>query len=307
MIEELIANGQYSDALEVLTNTSDELVRYQRLLCLVGLEQYEQALHEAVVAKDSATTTYYDVVGMYVEVLKELNDYEQAIDILIEELQMPYIPNQYADMYNAAYDHILSLKFEQNQAIKRNTKEVFTEDQMEEILFGDNPDLMMMVIEQLESYNLRNVIYIIKSFLQDPTRNSVLKSILLEMCIDQEIEEDLLVIKNGYEIDINPSYLEKVLDHESSEMIIEMLGNAIADENPSLYEMCAEFLQFYLYHMYPIFIDEENYSLVAAGIHYYMAMLNGIEMDSYELCELYNIDEDDLEEQLQIMKEIQSE
>ena len=46
MIEEYIANSQFQDALDLLTDLDDETVRYQRLVCLYGLGQYQQAKNE---------------------------------------------------------------------------------------------------------------------------------------------------------------------------------------------------------------------------------------------------------------------
>ena len=66
MIEELIQDGEYRQALSMLNDMNDENTRYLRLVCLVGLEEYQQAKQEGILAKASAKETYYDVVSMYV-------------------------------------------------------------------------------------------------------------------------------------------------------------------------------------------------------------------------------------------------
>ena len=71
MIEEYIANSQFQDALELLTDLDDEMVRYQRLVCLYGLGEYQAARSEGVLAKAKAGNTYYDVISIYVSVLKD--------------------------------------------------------------------------------------------------------------------------------------------------------------------------------------------------------------------------------------------
>ena len=63
MIEEYIANSQFQDALELLTDLDDEMVRYQRLVCLYGLGEYQAARSEGVLAKAKAGNTYYDVIS----------------------------------------------------------------------------------------------------------------------------------------------------------------------------------------------------------------------------------------------------
>ena len=107
MIEEYIANSQFQDALELLTDLDDEMVRYQRLVCLYGLGEYQAARSEGVLAKAKAGNTYYDVISIYVAVLKELEEFEEAINIIVEELSMPYIPYEYDGMKGNMRDNII--------------------------------------------------------------------------------------------------------------------------------------------------------------------------------------------------------
>ena len=110
MIEELIEEGQYQVALSRLTDMDDEMTRYYRLVCLNALEDYQRCMQEGAVAKMQANNTYYEVTALYLNALKELEEYEQAINILIEELSMPYIPQQYENLFNAVYDEIILMK-----------------------------------------------------------------------------------------------------------------------------------------------------------------------------------------------------
>ena len=111
--KEMCIRDRYNQALSMLHDMNDETTRYLRLVCLVGLKEYQQAKAEGAWAKANAKETYYDVVSMYVTALKELGDYEEAINILIEELSMPYIPYQYEMLFNTAYDEVLLDKQEE--------------------------------------------------------------------------------------------------------------------------------------------------------------------------------------------------
>ena len=51
MIEELIQCGDYQQALTMLEDMDDESVRYLRLVCLVGMGEYQQAKTEGAWAK----------------------------------------------------------------------------------------------------------------------------------------------------------------------------------------------------------------------------------------------------------------
>ena len=86
MIEDLIETGQYKEALQYLNDMDNEQVRYQRLVCLYGLKELQQAKREGMKAKVLAGETYYDVVAIYVSILKDLEEFEEAINIIVEEL-----------------------------------------------------------------------------------------------------------------------------------------------------------------------------------------------------------------------------
>lgn len=87
MIEDLIETGQYKEALQYLNDMDNEQVRYQRLVCLYGLKELQQAKREGMKAKVLAGETYYDVVAIYVSILKDLEEFEEAINIIVEDYQ----------------------------------------------------------------------------------------------------------------------------------------------------------------------------------------------------------------------------
>ena len=131
MIEDLIETGQYKEALQYLNDMDNEQVRYQRLVCLYGLKELQQAKREGMKAKVLAGETYYDVVAIYVSILKDLEEFEEAINIIVEELSMPYIPYQYETVFNAAYDELLLAK--QEASFDGVTQKVFNEEDIEEV------------------------------------------------------------------------------------------------------------------------------------------------------------------------------
>lgn len=306
MIEEYIASNQFQDALDLLTDMSNEQVRYQRLVCLFGLGEYQQARAEGMLAKAKAADTYYDVVSIYVATLKELEEFEEAINIVVEELSMPYIPYEYEATFNAAHDELLLAKREANEGMERHNNAFSLED-MESILAKDipNEDLLYMAIEQMEGINIRRLLPFIRNFIEDNNKPSFAKSLLIELMIDQEIDEEMLLVKNGIEYGINPSYAPLVLNQEVGGMILELLSMGIEDENPSLFALCEQFLNYYLYIVYPKYIDEEDYRAIAGAIHYHLASMQyiDIELDDIEL--LYNCDKDEILEKLNEIKQIE--
>ena len=192
--------------------------------------------------------------------MKELEEFEEAIDIVVEELSMPYIPYEYERVFNAAYDELLLAKREANEGVKQCYNNAFALDDMENILQRDvaNEELLYMAIEQMEGINIRRLLPAIRTFLKDDSKPSFAKSLLIELMIDQEIDEEMILVKNGVEYEINPSYAPMVLNQEIGEAILSLLSEVIEDQNPSLFNLCFQFLNFYLYLIYPKYIDESE-------------------------------------------------
>ena len=306
MVEELIEEGQYSQALSLLTDLNDEKTRYLRLVCLNGLEEFVQAKKEGMIAKIQASDTYYDVIAMYITTLRELGEFEEAIEILIEELSMPYIPYQYESLFNAVYDQILLDKQEANYELESNNQ-IFSIEEIEQLLKNKqkNDDLLYMCLEQLQQLNIRLILPTVHMYLEDPTRHFFAKTLLMEILIEQQVDEEFEVEKWGIIYDFNPSYMPLVLAQTHYQAIGQYLEHGLEDENPALLEQCLDFLEFYLYAIYPKDIYEEDYGLYAAMIHDYVALLQGIDVDLEELEMLYQCSKEDIETQLLALKQIE--
>lgn len=306
MVEDLIQQGEYHEALTLLNDMNDENTRYLRLVCLVGLGEYQQAKQEGALAKVNAKETYYDVVSMYVTTLKELGDFDEAIDILIEELSMPYIPYQYEMLFNTAYDQVLLEKQESNWEVE-SKNQIFSIEEIEQILKNKdcNEDLLYMALDQLQQLNVRLIIPTIKEYLRNPERHYFAKSLLMEIMIEQQVDEDFEVEKFGMLYDFNPSYMPLVLEQNQYSGILKYLENGLEDENPTLFKQCIEYLEYYLYSIYPKDIYEEDYGVLAATIHYYVATLQSIDIDLEDLETLYYCDRSEIEQEILALKQIE--
>ena len=305
MIDELMAAGQYAAALEKLADLSDEEVRLKRLICLNSLGEFEKAKLEGKAAKAVAKETYYDVVGQYIMSLKECEDYEEAINILIEELSMPYIPYEYENAFNTAYDEILLAK--QDAAYGNEKKQIFSSEEIEVILNKDdvNDDLLYMALDQLQQLNVRILMPSIRQYLENPKKPPFAKTLIMETLIEQQVDEELEVSKFHDYYTFNPSYSPLVLEQMCYNGIGKELVRVLEDENASLLNQCLDYLEYYLYVIYPKDIYEDEYSLVAAALHYYVAKLQNIEVDEMDLEIAYNVSMSQVENMLLALKEIE--
>ena len=306
MVDQLISEGQYQDALSLLTDINDEQTRYLRLVCLVGLNEYQKAKQEGLVAKANAKETYYDIVSMYVTTLKELGEYEEAIDILIEELSMPYVPYQYEMLFNTAYDELLLDKQEANYQVE-SKNQIFSIEEIAQLLKNKqcNDDLLYMAIDQLQQLNVRMIIPVIQDYLMNQDNHFFAKTLIIEIMIDQQVDEDFEVDKFGQIYQINPSYMPLVLQQEQYMGVYKYLESGLEDDNPNLLQQCIEYLEYTLYAIYPREIYEDEYNVLAAAIHYYVVTLQSMEIDIEELEVIYYCGRNEIEQQVLALKQIE--
>lgn len=295
MIEELLAEGRYQEALESLEDREDEQVRYYRLICLYGLGLYKQGLDEAKAAKMMATETYYDVLSYYVSFLKENELFDEAIDTLVEELSMPYIPYQYESKLNEVYDELLLLKREA-YAVYEDQIRLLSNDELELYLTkGASEEVAVMALQQLATQNIRRFMPSVREFLKNDDRSSIEKSMLLEILKEQEVDDEIEIRKHQHTIEVNPIYLETIGDSYACDYITGLFQRHIEQDNPSLYELCIEFLVYYLYDWYPMLEMIEDYDTCACAIHYYVALLSSLDVDMEDLIYEYGADFDEFD------------
>lgn len=293
MIEELLAEGKYQEALESLEDRDDEQVRYYRLVCLYGLGLYKQGLEEATVAKMMANDTYYDVLCYYVSFLKENDLFEQAINVLVEELSMPYIPYQYESKLNEVYDELLLLKREAYAVYEDQVRLLSNEELDLYLTKGASEEVATLALQQLAAQNIRRFMPSVREFLKNDERSSIEKSMLLEILKEQEVDDEIEIRKHQHTIEVNPIYLESVADSYACDYISGLFQRYIEQDNPSLYELCTEFLAYYLYDWYPMLEMIEDYESCACAIHYYVALLSSLDVDQEDLIYEYGADFDE--------------
>ena len=161
---------------------------------------------------------------------------------------MPYIPYQYETLFNTAYDEVLLDKQEANYEVESKSQ-IFSIEEISQVLKNKecNEDLLYMALDQLQQLNVRMIIPVIQDYLMNPQNHFFAKTLLIEIMIDQQIDEDIQVEKFGRYYDINPSYMALVLEQTQYAETLKYLQNGIEDENPSLFEQCVEYLEYTLY------------------------------------------------------------
>lgn len=203
---------------------------------------------------------YYDEIYLKIEELYQSGDFNKATFLLEEELNMPYIPKDFED-------RLLKLKLDY-QASSSLNKKTLDEEEIEEYLKGDAYK-QLIAVNYLDTTNLRENLELIKTYLvSDGDLNA--KVLLISSLINQDINEELCVLKDGLEITFIPRYCESVEISDGYQSGKTFLEETIANDNPSLYNMALEMLTRICFLNLPLSLDSDEGLIYSKSIMVYL-------------------------------------
>lgn len=300
MIQKLMDEQKYDEALKrLLQEDKHYLLKMQ---CLYELGKYQELTNYFKEIKDQIEDDYYEILGLHLLSLMELHEYDEALRLLNEELAMPYVETSYLEVMNNLYDEIVARK--QIYLVENDMyQDALTEESIRDTLAHEHDfDMVLNVIMRLDDFNIRNLMDSIKTFLADEKRNDILKSFILELLIKQQINEEVLVKKNGYEYQFKPIANEMVKQNHHYLQTSQKLSDHL-EKNPSLLSMCLDVLGLVAYSIYPETIAEAEVNLYAGAIEYYVTSLNYEDLTD-DFIEYYQTDEATIEAKVEQLVEL---
>lgn len=242
------------------------------------MEKINKALSEGQFEKviellRDSNANHYEKVYIEAQALIGLGKLEEAMDLVAEELKMPYIPMEHDKKFNDLFDQIIVAKRQSSGAPLTN----YTIDQIASILENENDfEMLINAIVQLKDYNVRNLIEVIKDFLKDDTKNSIAKTLLVEVLQNQAIEDKVIISKNGKKLETQVTSLVPVLESDVLAICSSHLENNLA-KDPSKLEFCYQSLDNLMFDTFPFLPEINEAKTIAWAIESYVNSLFGQE------------------------------
>ena len=180
----------------------------------------------------------------------------EAYALVNHELSMPYIPTE-AEEELKSLEKELRLEMAQSRSFDLN--------KLDKWLLEGNDEQQLGAVNALCGMNLRNHLDLISEyFSKERYPNAV--CLLIDALIEQDINEEVHILKDGLEIEFVPRYVERPFECdgfvEGNELLKEWFGN----DNPSLYQLCAETLVHECYLFLPLTYESEDAYQLAYSI-----------------------------------------
>ena len=194
---------------------------------------------------------YYDEILEKIADLIDQKDFDEAKRLLLNELEMPYIPK---DIETKLHELLEEVK------VSDNKREYITDEQLEEMLNGDAQH-QLIAVNELDHRNLRDYIDLCEKYLKGNGYVNA-KSLLIDSLTRQAIDYDFLYADGERNIIFNPKNLIPADETEFFKKTLYLLQEDLMKE-PSKLQMAQQLLYKEVLLALPEMIDEkmsENYA-----------------------------------------------
>ncbi|MBE6142786.1 MAG: hypothetical protein E7177_02210 [Erysipelotrichaceae bacterium] len=225
-------------------------------------------------------------IGNHVSFYAEREDVSKALEVVSYYKNAPYISMEVEDFLN-------ELKLELTKLNENKVKE-YNFDKIRKMLFSKNEEALASALGYLSKQNIRYYIPLIKEFLLSEVAYKY-KTLALFILVEQKVDEQIKVSKNGRIFTYNPSFLTLPFDsieYKNCKKTIELLSQ----NKPYIGELAIELLNTIQIKEYPASLIEEYDYVIIAEILLDMASIAMNEKSKIEeIVKKYNLNLEELE------------
>jgi hypothetical protein len=197
---------------------------------------------------------YYSQFWLKIDELMSENRTEEVLKLVNEELSMPYIPMADEDRLR---ELAKSLRKDQ---VKR---QLSLDEMVANIKKGDLGSLA--ALDQLRKSNLRLLGAEIQGIF-DASLHPLISSLLIQICIEQQLTETFVLDKGGQRMEFIPMYLPLPWESDGYVAAHHLLRDWLENDNPSLLKMCVDVLDGEATLALPMSFSEEEGAILAASV-----------------------------------------
>ncbi|GHH97216.1 tetratricopeptide repeat protein [Neobacillus kokaensis] len=308
---ESLHNKKFNDAIYLLEEAREHDPDKEEILIGLVMAYFEAGAFQKakVLAREilhKGIGDYFQMVDLYLTVLIQLHEYQEiitTIEALLDEKEVP--PEK--------YDHFLTiLQFSQKMTLNHNQDLVESTDSsindQELGLFSQNNlNEQMMLISSLADKNIRPFINEIEEYLKAESGHAFLKTILLTLLKEQEIDRTITFKKFAAVQKVVPTELPEIKEQPKMLKVKAAIGNRLESTNPVLYENIMSLVERTFFISYPMELEPESAAAWAAAFHLLADDYHGIESDITELAEEYEAESEEVEQaksQIELIEKI---
>ncbi|WP_162297860.1 tetratricopeptide repeat protein [Halalkalibacillus sediminis] len=247
--------------LETYDAASNDILT-AKVICLIELSRYDQAISLCRKLMKEDEENYYKYLHIYLTILFQTSQYSEVIDMLDEVQDMSLLPEEYQEPFQQIYD--MSKQFQTTATVKD------AEDHMNHFftsLENGNFQEQWKLLSFHRKHAIQPYLKQLVPYLSDSNLNPVIKTGILQWCMDEDVTDRFQVEKFNQRDWFSPATLPDVLESDFAKASLRHL-DSVEQSDATMYQFTKQILYRYLYITFPYTPDMEDAELVAESVLY---------------------------------------
>jgi len=280
-----LANKSFEEALQY--TEGDEVTLSVYAYSLYETKSYEKAKEVCEQLLSIGPTMYLEVMELYLTICMQLKQYKQVESIITSLLEEGAIPEEQIDKFERLKDINSNIadNAKKQEDIISNVNEIDQELFQLENFMSLPPNKQLNLVHELTTMNIRPIMHLLKAIVENENTHPFIKSIVLILLVEQQVDVNILIRKFGIEKNVNPSKMDlptKMPQYIAvSKLIIEKL-----EKEPSTLEMVEYLISKHAIVTYPFeWLHYETEDVATSYIDLVRTMFGMVQEMDYELVE----------------------
>lgn len=211
-------------------------------------KEYENGLNLIKENEDLIIKKYYEITKYKILFLMALNKNIDALLIIKNELDVPYVPKDFLNFLNEKQKEI-------NIILSDKSTKTLSYEEISNIDLVDEKTLITM-LSRLKEFNLNNLVNNFQNIFNNDKISSLTKTLLIATLSDYKLDCNFTIKKNDLLIKFNPKTVKDIRENENYNYLEKKLINA-ASLTINEIDLVKRLYMTYLLDIYPLIVSEE--------------------------------------------------
>ena len=291
-LKSLLDSKQYDLVLKLTETSTSSNDLFYRISAFIFLGKYEEALYVIQDHQETLESNLPALINAHINLLCVLGRFEQAYTVLDYYNNLPY--------QSQVVEEILRKmpKIIEAEEKKQTTYKFYSDEEIEQMLRSDKFEDVLLALDTIKNRDILSFLPILKELLVSDSKEAI-KSYILMMLVKKEVDRDLVIVKKGKEIKVNPKHLIPPFMGEVFDGVVKGFDKEFKDS--TLSQIATQLFSQYSIYIYP---EEYPYSVKEYLAAFYLLAKDYASSMNSDLSTLSFVNELDLEKINKIKEEI---
>ena len=291
-LKSLLDSKQYDLVLKLTETSTSSNDLFYRISAFIFLGKYEDALYVIQDHQETLESNLPALINAHINLLCVLGRFEQAYTVLDYYNNLPY--------QSQVVEEILRKmpKIIEAEEKKQTTYKFYSDEEIEQMLRSDKFEDVLLALDTIKNRDILSFLPFLKELLVSDSKEAI-KSYILMMLVKKEVDRDLVIVKKGKEIKVNPKHLIPPFMGEVFDGVVKGFDKEFKDS--TLSQIATQLFSQYSIYIYP---EEYPYSIKEYLAAFYLLAKDYASSMNSDLSTLSFVNELDLEKINRIKEEI---